>query len=32
MAIWLFKQLGIPVSYSVGAKISFGDMGAFDQE
>ncbi|MGH7156821.1 MAG: Mur ligase domain-containing protein [Candidatus Saccharimonadales bacterium] len=30
MAIWLFKQLGIPVSYSVGAKISFGDMGQFD--
>jgi UDP-N-acetylmuramate--alanine ligase len=27
MIIWLFKQLGIPVSYSVGAKISFGDMG-----
>ncbi len=30
MAIWLFKQLGIPVSYSVGAKIPFGDMGDFD--
>ncbi len=30
MAVWLFKQLGVPVSYSVGAKISFGDMGNFD--
>lgn len=30
MVIWLFKQLGIPISYSVGAKISFGDMGEFD--
>lgn len=32
MAIWLFKQLGLPVSYSVGAKISFGDMGYFDEK
>ncbi len=30
MVIWLFKQLGIPISYSVGAKISFGDMGHYD--
>lgn len=30
MLIWLFKELHIPVSYSVGAKISFGDMGQFD--
>lgn len=30
MTIWLFKQLGIPVSYSVGAKINFGEMGEFD--
>lgn len=30
MAIWIFKQLSIPVSYSVGAKLSFGDMGEFD--
>lgn len=29
MVIWLFKQLGIPVSYSVGAKIPFGDMGQY---
>lgn len=32
MAIWLFKQLGIPVSYSVGAKISYGEMGEFAGE
>lgn len=30
MVIWLFQQLGVPVSYSVGAKISFGDMGQYD--
>lgn len=30
MAVWLFKQLHLPVSYSVGAKISFGDMGRYD--
>lgn len=30
MTIWLFKQLGIPVSYSVGAKIPFGEMGHYD--
>lgn len=29
MIIWLFKQLSIPVSYSVGAKISFGEMGEY---
>ncbi len=29
MVIWLFLQLKIPVSYSVGAKISFGEMGYF---
>lgn len=32
MAIWLFKQLGIPVSYSVGGKISFGEMGEFNPQ
>ncbi len=31
MAIWLCKQLDIPLSYSVGAKIPFGDMGQFDE-
>lgn len=30
MTIWLFKQLGQPVSYSVGAKIGFGEMGEYD--
>jgi UDP-N-acetylmuramate--alanine ligase len=30
MAIWAAKQLHIPVSYSVGAKLSFGDMGHYD--
>lgn len=29
MVVWLFKQLGLPISYSVGAKISFGDMGSY---
>lgn len=29
MVIWLFKQLGLPISYSVGAKFTFGDMGQF---
>lgn len=29
MVIWLFKQLEQPVSYSVGAKIDFGDMGQY---
>lgn len=32
MAIWLFKQLNIPVSYSVGGKLSFGETGEFDPE
>jgi UDP-N-acetylmuramate--alanine ligase len=30
MAIWLFMQLDIPISYSVGAKLSFGDMGHYE--
>lgn len=30
MAVWLFKELGMPISYSVGAKLSFGEMGHFD--
>lgn len=29
MLVWLFKQLGVPASYSVGAKLSFGDMGHY---
>lgn len=31
MAIWLFKQLDIPVSYSVGAKLSYGEMAEYDK-
>ncbi|HEX5395357.1 MAG TPA: Mur ligase domain-containing protein [Candidatus Saccharimonadales bacterium] len=30
MLVWLFKELKRPVSYSVGAKISFGDMGQYE--
>lgn len=30
MLVWLFKQFGIPVSYSLGAKTSFGEMGEYD--
>ncbi len=30
MMIWLFKQLGVPVSLSVGAKLSFVDSGEYD--
>ncbi len=30
MLIWLFDQLRIPLSYSVGAKLSFGGLGHFD--
>lgn len=29
MLVWCFKQLNIPVSYSVGAKLSFGEMGEY---
>lgn len=29
MTVWALKQLGIPVSYSVGTTISFGSSGAF---
>jgi UDP-N-acetylmuramate--alanine ligase len=32
MAIWLMKQLRLPVSYSVGAKLSFGNMGEYDPD
>lgn len=30
MVVWLLKQLGVPVSWSVGAKFSFGDMGHYE--
>jgi UDP-N-acetylmuramate--alanine ligase len=31
MMIWLFKKLKLPISYSVGAKLSFGDMGQYQK-
>jgi UDP-N-acetylmuramate--alanine ligase len=31
MVIWLFKQMKQPVSYSVGAKVSFGEMGEYGE-
>lgn len=30
MTIWLLQQLNVPISYSVGAKLSFGDMGHYE--
>ncbi len=30
MLVWALKQLGVPVSYSVGAALSFGPSGVFD--
>lgn len=30
MLVWAMKQLGIPVSYSIGTTISFGPSGMFD--
>lgn len=30
MAVWAFKQLEIPVSYSVGSTLTFGPSGAYD--
>jgi len=32
MIIWLFKQFAIPVSYSLGAKIGFGENGLYDNK
>ncbi len=32
MLVWLFKQLKIPVSYSIGSTISFGTSGAYDEK
>lgn len=29
MAVWALKQLGIPVSYSIGTTVSFGPSGAY---
>jgi len=30
MMVWALKQLGVPVSYSIGTTISFGPSGKFD--
>lgn len=30
MAVWALKQLGIPVSYSIGTTVSFGASGAYE--
>lgn len=30
--VWVMKQLGIPISYSVGTTLSFGPSGDFDPE
>jgi UDP-N-acetylmuramate--alanine ligase len=32
MTTWLFKQLGLPVSYLLPAKTSFAEMGEFDPQ
>jgi UDP-N-acetylmuramate--alanine ligase len=32
MLVWTMKQLGIPVSYSVGTTISFGPSGKYDPD
>lgn len=32
MTVWLFKQLGLPVSYLLPAKTSFAEMGEFDKK
>jgi len=31
MLIWLCKNIALPISYSLGAKISFGEMGSYDK-
>ncbi len=30
IATWIFKNFGVPVSYSGGAKLSFGDLAEYD--
>jgi UDP-N-acetylmuramate--alanine ligase len=32
MLVWVLKQLGLPVSYSIGTTISFGPSGVFDKK
>lgn len=31
MIVWLFNRLDIPLSYSVGAKLSYGEMGQYQK-
>ena len=31
MLVWVMKQLGVPVSYSVGSTLSFGPSGRYDE-
>lgn len=32
MLVWVFQQLGIPVSYSVGTTLSFGPCGKYEEK
>lgn len=32
MLVWVFQQLGIPLSYSVGSTLSFGPSGTYDPD
>lgn len=32
MIIWTLKQLGVPISYSIGTTVSFGPSGHYDQK
>ncbi|HSW65545.1 MAG TPA: Mur ligase domain-containing protein [Bacillota bacterium] len=32
MVVWLCKDAGLPISYSLGAKVSFGDLSLFNQD
>lgn len=32
MVVWALKQLGVPVSYSIGTTVSFGPSGAYDPQ
>ena len=32
MTVWLFKQLGVPISFALPAKTSFGDMGQYQKD
>lgn len=31
MLVWVMKQLGVPISYSVGSTLSFGPSGRYDE-